>query len=1118
MSRKKRKKQSPAIVSCKKGLACLGLICAVQMLPQTVLADDSAVQVTPADSAAQVNLADSAVQVTPADSAAQVNLADSVAQVTPADSAVQVNPADFVQQADPAHSAAQNNSPEPAKDTAQNCSPEHAEATAQNSTADPAEAAERLPGDQKEEVVEGVPADDAASFGVENTQDNVPEVLTGNVDAGAAAADAAESFEDESLPKSAPETPGSDASADAGAAAADDAKSHEGEDEQDSVRTASGNDSNVNTEAPDEAATGGDQMTADAETEETKIPVLVLVSAGDSPTEEGAYPSKFDLRDLGVVTPVKLQDPWGTCWAFAATAAVETSILSKMGSTYAETGLDLSERYLAWYVAQPVTEDISSSQAGEGLHLYDENPNAIYKFGGAGYCAGTLYAQGIGPVPESEYPYRGIEGKLSYETLVADKDAVIGAILQEYKQSYPYISEDELRPYAEQYYEAYLAMYETYDTYSEYDDWTISEADEPGAGRLRGTPYTLIDNNVFIYWITDTYDGVDKFDKEPIAGGPIGSGDKHLYQDSIDQLKSELYAGRGVSVCINLNDDALNKETWAYYFDGKATSDRHAVCIVGWDDDYPASNFTKEPPGNGAWIAKNSWGSQTDIIPGGLVAADGTTKDANGGDWGIVDENGLHTGYFYLSYYDAGINSPESFDFDLRENHDQENALQLDYMPAAASEWIHKDKNPVWCANVFTLDKDMRIDEVATRFATGFEVPLTGFTITFDIYRLRDGATAPEDGELLASCTREVSSSGYHRVALDNPVYSKAGDRLAVVVSHRHDYEDGSAKYFATSQISLSYRENPAWRRDPVYGTPVINEGESFLKIENVTDHDEYAAEGWLDLCAPFSRDFFIYMNPTVASSEDMLEWYASRYIGTPIKNSYHYDNFGIKAFGEVVTLEFVEAVAAACEKAGSLEYWRDPSTGAIFADESGTKPLTWDDVMVSPLGHEWGEPSYMWSVDNSSVTARSICRRASDHVLEETVDTMFACDSGARKITWTAQFENGVFTTQIRSADAEPVCDGTDEGTVSRQAMAGNPVVRTCSVKKTSAAPAAKTSDTTVTHPAPVPTGDNASPALWYTLLAQALTCIAAVFTLHRRRRRVLGSLTDRTNSDCQR
>ena len=1020
------------------------------MLPQTVLANDTAAQVNPTDFATQIELTDSAVQAEPADVAVQAEPADAAVQADPADVAVQAEPTDALVQAEPDDALVQT---------------EPDDAAAQ---AEPADAA--VQADPADVAVQADPDDVAAQ---NNTADS-SEATLGLEEAG----------RDD---------------ADVNSAASDDAESHESEGKKDNALEAGANDASA--AASDDSVTRDDKITDDADTEKTKAPTLVLQLAENTMTAAGEFPSRFDLRDLGLVTPVKLQDPWGTCWAFAATSASESSILTKMGKTYAETGLDLSERYLAWYVAQPVTEDISSSQAGEGLHLYDENPNAIYKFGGAGYCAGTLYAQGIGPVPESEYPYRGIEGKLSYETLVADKDAVIGAILQEYKQSYPYISEDELRPYAEQYYEAYLAMYETYDTYSEYDDWTISEADEPGAGRLRGTPYTLIDNNVFIYWITDTYDGVDKFDKEPIAGGPIGSGDKHLYQDSIDQLKSELYAGRGVSVCIKTNDDALNKETWAYYFDGKATSDRHAVCIVGWDDDYPASNFTKEPPGNGAWIAKNSWGSQTDIIPGGLVAADGTTKDANGGDWGIVDENGLHTGYFYLSYYDAGINSPESFDFDLRENHDQENALQLDYMPAAASEWIHKDKNPVWCANVFTLDKDMRIDEVATRFATGFEVPLTGFTITFDIYRLRDGATAPEDGELLASCTREVSSSGYHRVALDNPVYSKAGDRLAVVVSHRHDYEDGSAKYFATSQISLSYRENPAWRRDPVYGTPVINEGESFLKIENVTDHDEYAAEGWLDLCAPFSRDFFIYMNPTVASSEDMLEWYASRYIDTPIKNSYHYDNFGIKAFGEVVTLEFVEAVAAACEKAGSLEYWRDPLTNAIFADGYGTKPLTWEEITVNPLGHAWGDPTYTWAGDNSSVTARSICQRDNDHVLAETVNTVSNTKAGM--ITWTAQFENGIFTTQTRSAYTEPVPGVPDEKTPKSQSKDDDSEVRTCTVKKVYAAPADKTSDSTVIHAAPVPTGDDTDAGLWYTLLAGALACIVTLLAKHRGSRR---------------
>ncbi len=120
------------------------------------------------------------------------------------------------------------------------------------------------------------------------------------------------------------------------------------------------------------------------------------------------------------------------------------------------------------------------------------------------------------------------------------------------------------------------------------------------------------------------------------------------------------------------------------------------------------------------------------------MAPDGTTKDANGGDWGIVDENGLHTGYFYLSYYDTSIGVLESFDFDLCENHDQKNALQLDYMPASSDDWSQKSNTPIWCANVFTLDKDMRIDEVATRFSMNEDVPLTGFTVIFDIYRQRE--------------------------------------------------------------------------------------------------------------------------------------------------------------------------------------------------------------------------------------------------------------------------------------------------------------------------------------------------------------------------------------------
>ena len=59
----------------------------------------------------------------------------------------------------------------------------------------------------------------------------------------------------------------------------------------------------------------------------------LYVSAGmveDDHLDDGRQPAKLDLRNYNgynYVTPVKMQNPFGTCWAFAAIATAETSFL-----------------------------------------------------------------------------------------------------------------------------------------------------------------------------------------------------------------------------------------------------------------------------------------------------------------------------------------------------------------------------------------------------------------------------------------------------------------------------------------------------------------------------------------------------------------------------------------------------------------------------------------------------------------------------------------------------------------------------------------------------------------------------------------------------------------------
>ncbi len=116
-------------------------------------------------------------------------------------------------------------------------------------------------------------------------------------------------------------------------------------------------------------------------------------------------PSSYSSIDQGYVTPVRNQNPYGTCWSFGSTASVESSLISqgvKVDGTAADNKLDLSEYYLVYNVYNG-TKDLMGGINGD-KNTYNNASVMLDDGGNDSMVIGSMSA-GRGGALESEYPY-----------------------------------------------------------------------------------------------------------------------------------------------------------------------------------------------------------------------------------------------------------------------------------------------------------------------------------------------------------------------------------------------------------------------------------------------------------------------------------------------------------------------------------------------------------------------------------------------------------------------------------------------------------------------------------------------------------------------------------------
>ena len=384
-------------------------------------------------------------------------------------------------------------------------------------------------------------------------------------------------------------------------------------------------------------------------------------------------PVQYDSRTKGYVTSVKYQGGLGTCWAYAATAAMESYALSH-GIVSSATDIDLDEYALAYMTFDDTqyvdklgnsTGDVTTIKASSSME------KCLKGGGNDNYAFKTLSKWAS--MVNQQAGHEGIYLPTDYTFNVDDVEYILVG-------------------------QKYIKMTDTQD---------VKQA--------------VIDNGA----VTVSYNADTKY-----------------YSDK----------------------DRYGK--YSYDYENKYTN--HNVALIGWDDNFDKSYFTvtdsngvtHTPDTNGAWLVKNSWGT-----------------------------NMMFEGYTWISYCDLSINANNAVVYEMAKRDTYGNNYQFDGTTTFGGPYSQYMVGQSY-ANIFMISGNESQKLTAVSFATRDVKRNYEINIYKNPTKTKQPNTSdttlrynPDSGELLTTIKGTTTYAGYYTLDLSDDIILKADDVISIVVS-----------------------------------------------------------------------------------------------------------------------------------------------------------------------------------------------------------------------------------------------------------------------------------------------------------------------------------------------